>query len=203
MIGTITESRDPLYSQRMKYNLFRNILFLKIHLRNPKRSGALAELTMDEYNNRTRANGQTRIHVSNHKTDYKYGSSILTLEKDDELWMDGYEQNCATSPSVSPRLMKSIFLSNLMVFAIQVQTFLLDLINHVTRSAGCIVQTSATLMRKSAVTAMYKDDPTQKSDMTVLMDHDELTAQLHYKSLQKTNISSRMAIYAYNLCVKK
>ena len=77
MVGISTENQNILFPQ---YNNFKYVLFFKIHLQNPKRSDILSELTMDEFESRTHENNQVRIHVSNHKTDYKYGSSVITLE---------------------------------------------------------------------------------------------------------------------------
>lgn len=73
---------------------------------------------MDEYNNRTHVNGHTRIHVSNHKIDYKYCSSIITLEKDEELWMESYEQKLHHIAVSKTKADEKKIISNLMVFAI-------------------------------------------------------------------------------------
>ena len=136
---------------------------------------------MDEFESRTHENDQVRIHASNHKTDYKYGSSVITLEANEDLWMRIYKEKFRHFAIGKTKIHEiSFFLKlNGVRHTCSDISFVL---NYVAQTAGCNVHVSVTMMRKSASTAMYKDDPTQKSDMAVLMDHDQVTAQLHYKA---------------------
>lgn len=168
------------------YTAIRNFLLAHIIITNACRSGALAHMTVEQYQNALEVDGNMVISVKAQKTNKSLGYAPIVLS----LALYGWLTVFVTKVRIKISKMAStnnLFLSwnGEKMTGGDVTTAL----QAAWTKAGLGSNITATLMRKSAVSVVHQLCPEQKTNLADLMCHSTQTASRNYRCVERKKTS--------------
>ena len=181
--ATPDENSHPSQSE---YTIVRDFFLTTLCINNAARAGPLANLTIGEYRNARQEGEQYVARVLNHKTLESHGPASLVISTNLYTWLAIFIRKMRYSlQGVSSTAEDRVFVSwtgkamtSSMVSA-QINSFW-------SKALGKDAERmSATLIRKTAVSAVHERKGSMKKNLANLMTHSEKTADKYYNIQQK------------------
>lgn len=196
ILGQYQDKPQGTMSSQTEYTTVRDYLITSICIVNGSRSGALANMTVREFNNAQSLDNNFVIKVKKHKTFSTHGSVNLILTPTLHNWMKIYiskfrfpvaNMTCKDGEPVfltwSNRRMDSSHIGN------QINSSW----GKVFGKEGAVG--GATAFRKAAVSVVHRDDKGGREDMAGLMVHNKATADRYYLLEEKAAAAVKTSNY--------
>ncbi|CAH3179409.1 unnamed protein product, partial [Porites lobata] len=168
LLGQLSGAHNIQITQA-QYTLIRDFLLVEISIDNANRAGALANMTVAEYDRMTKESDEFVVLVKNHKTLSTHGSARIVFSAKLKSWMD--------------------------VFLREVQAMVSSQINKAIKSVWKKAEVegapSSTLFRKSAVSSVHScsESNEARGNLADLMAHNVSTATRFYRLREKSKSS--------------
>lgn len=182
-LGTLADGRLNNVSMT-EYVAVRDFLLTQIVITNANRSGALANMTIEEFQSARKVDGSHVVSVVHHKTSYMYGPAKIVLSPLLFSWMSLFVESVRSQVNcrITGRA-KFVFLSWTGEALESGQ--ITRAVQAAWKKAGLGENITCTLMRKSAVSSFHQRYPEQKANLADLMCHTTQTASKSYRLVQR------------------
>ena len=192
LIGRAIDKKQNFHVTQSDYVIVRDFLIAETVISNASRSGAMANMTANEFAEARRMQDQFIVSVRNHKTAHCHGPAKVVLSLTLHGWLQTYFRHfrshvCNVSNSSDPHLFLSSngekLSSGQVTRAVQAAWSKAGLGNAIT----------CTLVRKTAVSAVHQKRPEMKGNLADLMCHRVDTAERSYRLVQREQTSAAAA----------
>ena len=167
---------------RTTFTNIRDSIFFHLIVTNISRSGAIANMTMEEFDNgKYSPTGQFVVLVKKHKTARKYGPCQVVIKKEVKVSLDTYIN--IVRNSIPGNKAKEVFITwsgcplESGAISAQLHSFFVKCLDDTDSRSKRI---SATLVRKSLLTFVYDNLPDMKEPLGHLMKHNPSTGSKFY-----------------------
>ena len=205
IIGEFQESNEQVLPSQSQYTTVRDYLLTILCINNGSRSGALANMTMEEFRAAQRDGDEYLVRVKNHKTFDSHGPAPVVFSQSIYKWMEvfiGRMRNrladvdtTNTAPVFLSWNQKKMHSSHV---GVQIDSCWGKEFGKDAASGG------ATAFRKAVVSAVQECNHEIREDLATLMVHNKATADRYYllKSKEKSalNASRQVAKIMHASC---
>ncbi|CAH3189238.1 unnamed protein product [Porites lobata] len=173
-----------------QYTLIRDFLLVEISIDNANRAGALANMTVAEYDRMTKESDEFVVLVKNHKTLSTHGSARIVFSAKLKSWMDVFLREVRlkiTASNTGPD--NCVFITS--TGEAMVSSQINKAIKSVWKKAEVEGAPSSTLFRKSAVSSVHScsESNEARGNLADLMAHNVSTATRFYRLREKSKSS--------------
>ena len=173
-----------------RYTLIRDFLFVEISIDNANRAGALANMTLGEFNRVSKHDEENVVLVKDHKTLDTQKPARIVLSSKLHSWMSIFVRDVHSKvPGVTDNPCKNVFL--MWNAEAMVSSQINKAIKSVWKKAGINGSPSSTLFRKSAVSKVHTTSHSNEAqgNLAGLMAHNIDTARKFYRLQEKSKSS--------------
>ena len=190
LIGCAVDNEQKCHVTQAAFVLVRDFVITETVISNASRSGAIANVTAEEFAAARTRNDQVIVSVRNHKTAHCHGPAKLVLSLTLHGWLQAYFKhfrshvcNISSDPHLFLSWNGDKLSSGQVTRAVQAAWSKAGLGNAIT----------CTLVRKTAVSAVHQKRPELKGNLADLMCHRVDTADRSYRLVQREQTSAAAA----------
>ena len=189
LLGQLSGAHNIQITQA-QYTLIRDFLLVEISIDNANRAGALANMTVAEYDRMTKESDEFVVLVKNHKTVSTHGPARIVFSAKLKSWMDVFLREVRlkiTASNTGPD--NCVFITS--TGEAMVSSQINKAIKSVWKKAEVEGAPSSTLFRKSAVSSVHScsESNEARGNLADLMAHNVSTATRFYRLREKSKSS--------------
>ena len=189
LLGQLSGAHNIQITQA-QYTLIRDFLLVEISIDNANRAGALANMTVAEYNRMAKESDEFVVLVKNHKTVSTHGPARIVFSPKLKSWMDVFLREVRlkfTASNAEPD--KCVFVTS--NGEPMVSSQINKALKSVWKKAEVEGAPSSTLFRKSAVSSVHSrsEGNEARGNLADLMAHNVSTATRFYRLQEKSKSS--------------
>ncbi|XP_047139227.1 uncharacterized protein LOC124815107 isoform X1 [Hydra vulgaris] len=190
----VTTKAKTIYGMEINHLKMRDSIFFSLIINNMSRSGAVSNMTIDEYLKGTYTLTKSFIVlVKKHKTARKYGPCQIVINEELKLLCDCYWKIFRNQIPGKKSLNLFVTWSGCDLESGSVSTQLNSFFTKCLPDDSCDKRSCATLVWKSLLTFFYDNHPEIKSELATLMKHKKETGERWYYLNQKNKEVSEVS----------
>jgi len=177
----------PLSVVQGEYVNLRDFLLTEISFANANRSGVLANMTVKEFQEARKVDGQYVVSVAEHKTSVTYGAAKIVLSPTLHHYVTVYCKDIRPQVLSSQNSANELFLS--WCGAGMNSGQITKSVQRVWSKAGLGEGITLNIVRKTAVSLVHQAQPKMTASLADLMGHRQSTAQKCYRLIEREKSS--------------